>query len=403
MAFFFFLLFNVLNFFESYHGASPLRLMRRSGLAHGGCEMPPPHPVDAVVSWVNGSDTRFQESLLEYLQEVQKVKNHAPVDDAKPNRFRDLGQLKYSLRSIEKYAPWINQIWLLLSNEAQAPSWLNTTYPDSSKRRVKIVFHTDIFPNQSDLPTFNSNAIEVNMHRIPGLSEEFLYFNDDFSLTKTICYSDFWTEELGYIMRTVGNLHVAPEHMICPQKCMDRAISAACDNECNRVGCLYDEGRCDMEILSGESYLHSRDFNYMLFHNIMGKDRISGVHHIPLLVNTHIMDQLQKKFKRFYEATSRHKIRHRNDIQFQTMYTNWVLFGGYKSTERRDSDLNYFQISKPDDISSIFQKVETTPKRFLCINDGLRDDVDDATDVAKNLSALYNHIYPDKAGFENEV
>jgi len=397
MAFLFFLLFNVL-FFESYHGASPL--MRRSG-SHGGCDMPPPHPVDAVFSWVNGSDTLFQESLLVHLPEEQKANNKRGYGTLQ-NRFRDLGQLKYSLRSIEKYAPWINQIWLVVSHKS--PSWLNTTYPDSSNPRVRIAYHIDIFPN-SDLPTFNSNAIEANMHKIPGLSKEFLYFNDDLSLTKTICYSDFWTKESGYIMRTTGNLP-APHNMNCPKKCTDRrnfndtATSAACDNECNTVGCLYDGGRCDMEILSGDSYWKSRDFNYMLFHKFMRKDRIYGVHHIPLLVNTHIMEELQHFFKRFYEATSRHRIRTHNDIQFQTMYTNWVLVGGYKSTESRDSDVIFFEISKPkaEGIYKIFQRVKTAPKTFLSINDKLEGD---APDIARNLTAFYNDVYTDKAGFEN--
>jgi len=365
----------------------------RSGL--GGCEMPP-HSVDAVFTWVNGSDPVFRQSLNRYKNSLQHSR-----DDALPERFRDIQQLRYGLRSIEKYAPWINQIWLVTNY--QAPFWLNTTYPNSNRPRVKVVNHADIFTNHDDLPTFNSGAILANIHKIPGLSREFLYFDDDFALINAVCYSDFWTEERGYIMLTQRNLYL-PRDALCPEKCLDRGTASTCDTDCNILGCLYDGGRCDKELseVREASYRHKLEFDLMLFHKFMGKKSISIVYHYPVLINVTIMEALQQgSFKPFFEATSGHKIRQVNEIQFQTMYVNWVLLGGYKSTEKMEckSHLMYYELHPSDTDYSVFDKVRKEPKQFLCINDKLGDDGN--PDAIRNVIRLYNELYPERAGFEN--
>ena len=88
------------------------------------------------------------------------------------NRYRDNHELKYSFRSLFKYAPWIRQVFLVTSGHI--PNWLNTKHP-----RLKVLSHRDIWKNKSDLPTFSSPAIETQLHNIQGLSKKFIYFNDD--------------------------------------------------------------------------------------------------------------------------------------------------------------------------------------------------------------------------------
>lgn len=122
--------------------------------------------IDAVFTWVDGADRHFRESLQ---SGRQSVKNAIAQ---KPFRFRDGGELRYSLRSLEKFAPWVRRVFLVTNG--QVPGWLRTVQP-----RLQLVNHQDIFPEASCLPTFNSNAIELNLHRIPGLSRKFIYFNDD--------------------------------------------------------------------------------------------------------------------------------------------------------------------------------------------------------------------------------
>ncbi len=106
-------------------------------------------------------------------------------------RYADYEQLRYSLRSLEKYAPWVRQIFLVTAG--QIPYWLNLDHP-----RVTVVTHEEIFRDLDHLPTFSSPAIEANIHRIPGLSDRFLYLNDDIMLGSEVWPEDFFTEHEGF-------------------------------------------------------------------------------------------------------------------------------------------------------------------------------------------------------------
>ena len=148
-------------------------------------------PIDAVITWVNGSDPlwlqlKVKTKRLESGRPVECVRHHHDstnttynnVDDCEidagsdgMNRYRDNDELRYNFRSLEKYAPWLRRIHLVTNG--QVPNWLNVAHP-----RVRVVTHADIFPDHRHLPVFSSPAIEVHLHRIPGLSRRFVYFND---------------------------------------------------------------------------------------------------------------------------------------------------------------------------------------------------------------------------------
>ncbi len=116
------------------------------------------------MQWVNGSDP-----VLHALQDRYKY----PKQGIQPNKFREWHELLFSMRSVHMFAPWVRTIYLVTAS--QVPIWLNTTHP-----RVRVIDHHALFPDPvSQLPTFNSLAIESVLHRIPGLSEYFLYFNND--------------------------------------------------------------------------------------------------------------------------------------------------------------------------------------------------------------------------------
>ena len=116
--------------------------------------------MDAVITYVNGLDPQWRKEYAE-----------AVGGEAMVKRYRDWGTLKYLLRGIEKHIPSVENVFLLVSGESQVPDWVD-------RSRLKIVTHRDIIPARF-LPTFNSTSIEMFMHLIPGLGEEFLYFNDD--------------------------------------------------------------------------------------------------------------------------------------------------------------------------------------------------------------------------------
>ena len=122
--------------------------------------------IDLVYLWVDGNDPEWQ------------AKRNAFIGNAEENteinckgRYANNDELKYSLRSAEKYAPWLRKIFIVTDN--QTPDWLDTTNP-----KIKIIDHREIMPEES-LPCFNSSVIEYFLHKIPDLSECFLLSNDD--------------------------------------------------------------------------------------------------------------------------------------------------------------------------------------------------------------------------------
>lgn len=143
--------------------------------------------IDLVYLWVDGSDPVWRAKRNEFLHDADiAVISHEATDEA---RFRSLDELKFSLRSVEKYAPWIRHIYIVTDN--QVPSWLNLNNP-----RVSIVDHKEIMPPLA-LPTYSSPAIEWCVDNIPGLSEHFLLANDDTFIAEEVS-PDFFFNEKGH-------------------------------------------------------------------------------------------------------------------------------------------------------------------------------------------------------------
>ena len=218
-------------------------------------------PVDAVYTWVNGSDPEFQRRLSQTLVRLGRP----PVTGAvKDSRFADTDELRYSLRSLEQHAPWVRRVFLVTNG--QVPHWLDRDNP-----RVTVVTHEEIFPNRSHLPTFSSAAIESHLHRIPGLSEHFLYFNDDVFLGRPVSLDDFVSsrgEYLTYLWPTRGGAFDKP-------------------------------------------YAHSRSLAHVdrLFTARYGPEERRAAAHVPFLFRRSIIAQLQATFPAEYERTSAAHVR----------------------------------------------------------------------------------------------
>ncbi len=116
--------------------------------------------MDIVITYVNGFDPLWQKDYEQY--------TNTPIME---KRFRDWDTLRFLFRGIAANMPFIRKVFLVVSQESQIPQWIN-------RERVDIILHKDIIPSQY-LPTFNSNTIEMHLHRIEDLDEQYLYFNDD--------------------------------------------------------------------------------------------------------------------------------------------------------------------------------------------------------------------------------
>jgi hypothetical protein len=133
--------------------------------------------IDMVFTYCDGTDPKFIEEKNRFLKEKDKVNN-------KPIRYININEIVYSVRSVLKFMPWINMIYII-TNKQIPPIELNP--------KVKIIDHTEIIPKKY-LPTFNSDVIESFIHNIPELSEIFLYNNDDMMHTRNINISDIIQE-----------------------------------------------------------------------------------------------------------------------------------------------------------------------------------------------------------------
>lgn len=220
----------------------PLREGHTAALGYG--------PIDVVYTWVNGTDPRWKaekeywhkhwiasltgQPLPVAPEDTTKVKGSDTSNN--DNRFRDNEELRYSLRSLEKYAPWIRHVFVV--TDGQVPSWLNLECP-----KIQIVKHADIFEYKEHLPVFSSPAIEWNLDNIPGLSDFFLYFNDDVFLGSHVHPEDF-VSPMG-----VQKTYLAWEIPQCDTHCIETFLqNGRCDKACNVSACDFDMGDCGCDV-----------------------------------------------------------------------------------------------------------------------------------------------------------
>ena len=139
--------------------------------------------MDVVITYVNGQDPLWLEDYRRNVDEAVNAK-----------RFRDWGTLKYLLRGIEKHMPFVRNVYLVVARESQVPEW-------ADRENLHVVLHRDIIP-EAYLPTFNCNTIELFLHRIPGIDEEFLNFNDDIFPVSASGREDFFENGMPVVRHT---------------------------------------------------------------------------------------------------------------------------------------------------------------------------------------------------------
>ena len=142
-------------------------------------QVQPGFPIDLVYTWVDGADPEFLRQ-----RQLYSGKKDIPLASASPERWRDHHELRYSLRSVAAFSPWIRHVFLVTNG--QRPNWL------ANHRKISVITHDQIL-DRKYLPTFNSHVIESALHRIPGLSEHYIYLNDDIMFLRPMEPGDFFT------------------------------------------------------------------------------------------------------------------------------------------------------------------------------------------------------------------
>lgn len=145
--------------------------------------------IDAVITWVDGQDLAHQEKLNDYLATLGAIRPQT----ANPTRFHNAGEIDYCIVSLLRFAPWLRHIYIV--TDAQVPSIVQKIRGSQFESKIKIVDHREIFLGyESVLPTFNIRSIMTMLWRIPGLSENFIFLNDDFAVLRPLNPADFFRE-----------------------------------------------------------------------------------------------------------------------------------------------------------------------------------------------------------------
>lgn len=229
-------------------------------------------PIDAVITYVDSDDPSWQKEYQIYSQGSGSVEI-LTVNADNPWRWKSNNEAKYCIMAIRKYAPFISRIFLLMSSESQTPSWLK----ELGDKNVIPVYHRDIYENPSDLPTWNSTSIESNLHRIPGLSEYFIYFNDDCFIGNHVNISDFiYSDKNGQIKLKIGT----EKNKVSPRGTAvsnELGYASAWKNVNKMLDILFPNTKNDNRLLTRHMPLIQRKSDHIFLRNYFQKefDRVS--------------------------------------------------------------------------------------------------------------------------------
>ena len=260
---------------------------------------------DIVIAWVDGNDPDW----IRRRDETRRRMNLPLHNRDDGVRFRDWGSLPYLFRGIEKNMPWVHHVFLVTAD--QCPAWLNTDCPD-----LTLVRHSDYIPS-AYLPAFSANPIELNFHRIQGLSEQFIYFNDDTFVLNPTVPEDFFQ-----------NGKPCDIAAISPQPIHRDDIR---NIEINNLKVLNDH--FTVEDIRRHRNLWIRPFTYgslawrtllfMRFSTIIGLFES----HLPTSHLKSNYETIWKEEPEILDATCRHPFRSREDVN-QWLMKNWMLLEG---------------------------------------------------------------------------
>jgi hypothetical protein len=311
-------------------------------------------PIDLVYTWVDGADPEWLKAYEKAKQEIDPhFKNNSMA------RYTDHEELRYSLRSIEMYAPWVRNIYIV--SAGQRPKWLK----DVKGGRVQIIDHKDIFTDPKALPVFNSHAIESQLHHIEGLSEHYMYLNDDMFFAKPTKPEDF------FFANGVAKVQPSPATIGTglPTK-HESAPSSAGKNARVIVEQTFDG------VFAANKYKHT-----------------------ICPQNKSVAQIIERKNKKSIDETMHSKFRDPSNVPFtSTLMQSYLLASGkgvnapFKSTT--------INVSKDQSIGEMNMLLKGNDYLTICLNES-DTDITEAEKVAKRAISFMKMYYPFVAASEN--
>ena len=298
------------------------------------------HPfIDLIIPYVNCSDRNWIQDF------IRTTKLHTPSQV----RYRSWGTLKYLLRGVEKYMPFIRNVILIVSRQSQVPIWIN-------QKTVRVVYHEDYIPKQF-LPTFNSCTIESYLWNIPDLSDHIIYFNDDIFPINTMYVGDFFT----------GNTpHIG-----------FREIESYSERNIFRTQC-----RSSIDLITKALQLPAFE-----------SGKIIRPHHIAVPMTKRSFDKVGELCKDTIPATISNMRLYKNVNQYIYAYYHYFT----------DDYINfpveymYFEVSDRT-IHTILDTISDSTVPIICINDS--DKMKDFAKTRTMLNRCFEKKFPDMSKYE---
>lgn len=326
--------------------------------------------IDFVIAWVDGSDKAW-------LNEKSKYQADAMHEDDSNARYRDWDNLKYWFRSVEQYAPWVRMIHFV--TWGHVPAWLDVDNP-----RIHIVRHEDYIPHEY-LPTFNSHTIELNLHRISGLAERFVYFNDDMFLNRPVLPEDFFGDGLPCDIMGLDCIAFGKN-------------SAGCFNA-NDVGLIndhFDVSTCFRQHKS--KWLNIRYGMKVPVRTLflLKKGYFTGFYyqHTTSGFLKQTFTEVWEKEREVLDDTCSCRFRNQTNVN-QWLMKYWQLAKGNFCPRKKKFGM-YFQIK--DDTSGITEAIKTEKYEVICLND--TGTVKDFDKVRDEICMAFEERFPQRSGFE---
>ena len=335
--------------------------------------------IDFVQTWVDGTDPQWLKLRRKYEAREPGIS----LGDANGDcRYKDNGLLKYFFRAVEKFAPWVNKVFFVTCG--QKPPWLNVNCP-----RLRFVNHADYMPADW-LPTFHSNAIELNLHRIKDLSEHFVLFNDDLFLLRAVKPEDFFRSGLPVIPcdlalppwiggSNIGHIMLNNSGLVKNALDVQREIWRSWRKNFS-VGSL--------GFVRAAKNLASIAVNRTVIYGCFGH-----------LAHAHLKSTLEELWERFpavLERTSRHKFRADDSVN-QWLASAWDLTRGrfFPANEKR---IGRHMTINPGSVGDICAFISRARCSQLCLDEkgGTQDLERCFAEVGKALETLL----PEKSSFE---
>ncbi|NDW08199.1 stealth family protein [Dysgonomonas sp. 520] len=328
-------------------------------------------PIDIVIPWVDGNNVEWQERYKQYAKLSKD-------GDKRVIRFRDWGLLRYWFRGIECFAPWVRKIHFITSGEL--PEWLDINHP-----KIHWVRHEDYIPKEY-LPTFSSRTIEVNLHRIEGLSEKFIYVNDDMFLLREAPISDFFRNGL-----PCDSAVLDPIFPIESPELFTNGIMAI-NRNFNK----------NMVIRKNLSKWINLKYGGFLIKSLL----LLPWKKFPGLLGHHLHQSFRKKtFEEVWTAepdllrnAGITRFRYYKDVN-QWIFRYWHLAKGEFSPVNKFTDGKNVDITT-DTIDDICNIIRMQKCKQICINDS--ENITDFDGLSKKIQSAFNSILPQKSSFEKE-